>query len=235
MNLCQYGCEQQALFTLKNGKYCCSSSYNKCPAVRIKNASGVKKSYLNGRITSKDYPPEARYKMGSSGRGKTKFNCEHIKRNIDTYKKHLKEGKFIPVFLNRKHSRESIRKIREAAIDIVEKQCLNGAPIFPRVGKNEDSCFQILSELISYPIHRNIKIIGYFPDGVIPELKIIIEFDESFHFNTDGSYLQRDIDRQKDLEDEGYIFYRIKEHEWLSNRETIIDDFLGKWRNWKYA
>lgn len=50
---------------------------------------------------------------------------------------------------------------------------------------------------------------GYFPDGVDFGEMVIIEIDEKRHFNSDGKYRQRDIDRQKYLENLGYRFIRI--------------------------
>ena len=34
---CSYGCGNKAIKILKNGKYCCSSHYSKCPALKQKN------------------------------------------------------------------------------------------------------------------------------------------------------------------------------------------------------
>ena len=36
MNICEYGCGREALYQLKNGKWCCSSHCNKCPIKRKK-------------------------------------------------------------------------------------------------------------------------------------------------------------------------------------------------------
>ena len=41
---CEYDCGQDALYQLKNGKYCCSKSWNSCPEIRRKNSEGVKKN-----------------------------------------------------------------------------------------------------------------------------------------------------------------------------------------------
>ena len=42
-------CQAPANFILKNGKYCCEASSNKCPVVRQKNSERLKKSYKEGR------------------------------------------------------------------------------------------------------------------------------------------------------------------------------------------
>ena len=51
---------------------------------------------------------------------------------------------------------------------------------------------------------------GYFPDGVDEKRKTIIEIDEPRHFNSDGTYKEKDIQRQKYLEDLGYKFIRVR-------------------------
>ena len=43
--LCDYGCGQPAKFILKNGKHCCETSYNRCPAIKEKNSRGVKANW----------------------------------------------------------------------------------------------------------------------------------------------------------------------------------------------
>ncbi len=47
---CSYGCGQEAKFTLKNGRQCCSKSWNSCPAIRAKNSKGVAAAHADGRI-----------------------------------------------------------------------------------------------------------------------------------------------------------------------------------------
>lgn len=48
---CEYGCNLEGKFTLKNGKVCCERSPNKCPGMREKNSKGVKSLYESGRIS----------------------------------------------------------------------------------------------------------------------------------------------------------------------------------------
>jgi hypothetical protein len=42
MSLCNYGCGQEGIYQLKNGKWCCSKSWNSCPEIRKKNSSALK-------------------------------------------------------------------------------------------------------------------------------------------------------------------------------------------------
>lgn len=51
---------------------------------------------------------------------------------------------------------------------------------------------------------------GYFPDGIDEKKKTIIEIDEKHHFNSDGTYTKKDIQRQTYLESLGYNVIRLK-------------------------
>ncbi len=44
MNICDYGCGQEAKYQLKNGKWCCSSHCTKCLVMRKKNSESLKNS-----------------------------------------------------------------------------------------------------------------------------------------------------------------------------------------------
>jgi hypothetical protein len=56
MNICQYGCRQEAKYKLKNGKLCCSDSPNKCIEKRRKD-SFRKKGIDPKVLPSKDKNP----------------------------------------------------------------------------------------------------------------------------------------------------------------------------------
>jgi len=64
---CDYGCNNQANFKLKNGKNCCSKSYNSCPSIRLKNSEGIKRSIESGKISYEgryqSLPDETKTKM----------------------------------------------------------------------------------------------------------------------------------------------------------------------------
>ena len=42
MDKCDYGCGQEARYTFKNGKKCCSKTTNSCPSIKGKNSSTKK-------------------------------------------------------------------------------------------------------------------------------------------------------------------------------------------------
>ena len=47
--LCDYGCEQEAIYSRPNGKNCCSKHHNSCPALKKKNSDGLKNAYSSGK------------------------------------------------------------------------------------------------------------------------------------------------------------------------------------------
>lgn len=59
------------------------------------------------------------------------------------------------------------------------------------------------------------QILGYSLDYINFELKIIIEVDEKQHFNKDGTYIDDDIKRQKEIHEKfpDFKFLRFKEEE----------------------
>jgi len=116
-------------------------------------------------------------------------------------------------------------------IRLVENQKLNGEPLSPRIGDQERI---VLNEFQQYTIYKIIRndlsfryIIGRFPDGHIPELKLFIQFDERHHFidNTYTEYKQDDIDCTLQLASLGYLVYRVSEKNWKENKEKVISNF----------
>ena len=61
MKLCEYGCGQKAKYKLKNGKWCCSESFNSCPVNRKKNSTKMKE--LHKDPNSKFNLPECKEKQ----------------------------------------------------------------------------------------------------------------------------------------------------------------------------
>lgn len=58
-----------------------------------------------------------------------------------------------------------------------------------------------------------IKELGYWLDYINHDLKLIIEYDEKKHFDVNGNLLEKDVIRQKEIEDyfNEYKFLRIKD------------------------
>ncbi len=87
--LCEYGCEQEAKYQFKNGKWCCSKSFSKCPMIR-KKRSEYKYSLKKINTTKKcDYGcgKIARYqfKNGIYCCSKNQSQCPFIKLKIGKF------------------------------------------------------------------------------------------------------------------------------------------------------
>lgn len=79
MPLCEYNCNQEATTQLKNGKWCCSNHWNKCPGLRKKNAEGVSKAHKEGKCTSEHLTNEKRIDWS---KGKTILDDPRVARKI---------------------------------------------------------------------------------------------------------------------------------------------------------
>jgi len=113
---------------------------------------------------------------------------------------------------------------RNNFINRIEEQKLNGEPLSPRVGNIERICIKELQKYTSYQIQKQKKFFGYFPDGYIHELNIIIEFYEKWHNN--NCYIERDIYREMYLTKKlNCRFFIIKEQDWESDKHIIIKKF----------
>jgi len=123
------------------------------------------------------------------------------------------------------------RNLRTKGIFRREVQLLNNEPLFPCIGKNERFFLNELQQYTTYNIIRQDQsfryIIGRYPDGHIPELKLFIQFDEQSHFqdNIQTIYKQDDYDCTLQLASLGYIIFRISELDWKINQDQIISQF----------
>ena len=112
---------------------------------------------------------------------------------------------------------------RERMIRMIESGLKDGQKFTPTKGKNEKQFISELQKCISNFIDNDSRIIGYFPDGYIKEMNIVIELDEQHH-NCSG-HIKRDIQKDVDYNKIGLRCFRVKEKKWLNNQDSIISDF----------
>lgn len=109
MEICSYGCCQSATYQLKNGNWCCSKSPNSCPAMKSKNSQGLK-----GRVRSEEHSNKiSQSKKGKPtwNKGLTKEVDKRLEQQGKTYAERVKNGKIIPSFAGKHHSKEVKQKI----------------------------------------------------------------------------------------------------------------------------
>ena len=117
---------------------------------------------------------------------------------------------------------------RIAAIKRIEVQKQNNEPILPCIGISERLFLNELQNYTNYNIIRNDStfryVVGRFPDGHIPELKLFIQFDENHHF-INNEYRQDDIECTLQLASLGYIVFRVSERDWKNNKDRVLNQF----------
>jgi len=92
IQLCDYGCGQEAIHQFKNGKWCCSKSQNKCSVMKIKNSdsnSGKNHHYYGSTRSEKTKLKISESLMGNIpwNKGKTGVYSEETIRQISDAKK----------------------------------------------------------------------------------------------------------------------------------------------------
>ncbi len=130
MRICEYGCEKEAKYQFKNGKWCCSEFFSKCSKIREKNSKGnIGKKFkqsepkkYNGNNKKCEYGcgKESKYYFDVSN----KYCCSLHYRKCDNVRKKLsnsfinnpmyggKIGKDNP-FYGKTHTKETREKIRK--------------------------------------------------------------------------------------------------------------------------
>lgn len=70
-----------------------------------------------------------------------------------------------------------------------------------------------------------VKELGYWVDYINFELKLIMEWDEREHYNAEGSLKERDVRRQREIQDHflDFLFVRIREEEFLGKGMRLVD------------
>ena len=53
LNLCEYGCDQEAKYQFKNGKWCCSESKNSCLSLRKLNSEKILEKNILKKLEEK--------------------------------------------------------------------------------------------------------------------------------------------------------------------------------------
>lgn len=121
-------------------------------------------------------------------------------------------GELNPMY-GRKQSVECKRIIRLKMLEKIEERLENGDQLVPNF--NPEGC-AIINEYgkehgYNFKHAMNggehyFKELGYWVDGYDPGKNVVMEIDEPYHFDSDGNLIERDIRRQKEIED----YYKCK-------------------------
>ena len=154
------------------------------------------------------------------------FQCESVKKKSrDTCIEKYGVDSWAKTYDGRRSSRLT-------AIKFTESQRLNGEPLMPRVGDLERPFLDGLQKYTNYKILRQDPrfryVIGRFPDGHIPELKLCILFDEYKHFtDKECSILNEDSIHETENYHElpHHTLFRVSQKDWEENPDQIITKF----------
>lgn len=112
------------------------------------------------------------------------------------------------------------RKIRIAKIKKIEESVANGGQIQPAYSfqackffEQFDKDFNTRGQYATNGGEYFIKKLGYWPDYINFDLKLIMEWDEEYHYDVDGNLREKDIRRQKEIQEHfpDFRFVRIRE------------------------
>lgn len=226
--LCNYGCDQQSQYKLKNGKQCCSKSSSSCPEVRKRIKRALKNKKSQGWVNHTD---ETKQKMRDAALGKkrskksiekqfrSREGYQHsvetiqkirsgnvgLKRNLHTREKIrlavIKRHKDPNDYLNSKERRKSQSKF------LKDGHAAHMNFFIQNPSKPQKELYFKILKLCPYAI-LNYPCLNYSIDIAIPFLNIAMEYD--------GSYWHRDVEadriRQGNLEREGWNFIRYRDY-----------------------
>ena len=155
---------------------------------------------------------ESSYHLGNHGhtkgypiwnKGKTKISDERIYKASLAFRKHREDGIIKPGFQGCKHSDETKEKLREKAIEYINK-CKG--PIQPRYSIEGCHFFDILNDKYGWNLQHaenggEIIVNGYFLDAYDKKLNIVVEYDEEAHYDDlyENILSDKDIYRQNQI------------------------------------
>jgi len=147
--------------------------------------------------------PEVRKKISQNRKGKLTGDD-----NPNYWKGKRNKGQSERMKMNNPSTREDVKeKIRKSNL----KRWIELGSV--KIGKNETQLLNDIEEIIGYKILRQHPVSGYSVDGYIKELNLVIEIDESHHYDMDGNLKNKDIERQDKIEEKLCCkFLRIKDN-----------------------
>ncbi len=123
-------------------------------------------------------------------------------------------------FYGKEHSLKSRKQMRISRIEVLNRQYMEGGQVRPTYNSQACKFFELFDKDFNtkdlYATNGGeyyIKELGYFPDYVNFDLMLIIEWDEERHYGANGNLKERDVLRQKEIQEyfPDFRFVRIRE------------------------
>ena len=175
--------------------------WHKCHSEETKKKMSERRKGSKAWNKGISHSEETKKKISEKHKGKT-YEEKFGKEKANEIKKRISEK-----IKGKKHSDETNKKHRLATIKIINKHIKYGGQITPFYNSNGCKYFEkLMLETNTHIQHAEnggeyyIKELGYWVDGYDKENNIVYEYDEKKHFNLDGTLKEKDIKRQKEIE-----------------------------------
>ena len=233
--LCSYGCGKEAKIQFKNGRWCCSRSYQKCLYWKQKQKEKfLTNNPMSGRNAwNKDLTKETDERVlnySSKQKGQKRFFSNEVIKNIsnaNTKRGQTKEAK-------EKQKHKMLNGGAAHANSFPRKGYKNnkewmkngGSSYIRKCIKNpskEELKLRIMVKELYPTSEHTYKILNYDVDIALMEHKIAIEFDGYFHFDTEEhkEYHKR---RQEEIKEENWKFLRYNIFQPFPTLEQVKED-----------
>lgn len=116
---------------------------------------------------------------------------------------------------------EAREKARNNSIDRIIDENGNWCPF---IGINEPDFFKFLDKFTIYEITRPSRMYGFFPDGYIEELDLVIEFDEPWH--KQPKYMEHDRIKNETYSYHHLNVFRVPQEIWKDDPTLVKAQFL---------
>jgi very-short-patch-repair endonuclease len=168
------------------------------------------------RLGQRKETHESIRKISEKLTGRTKENHDGVRRQAEKMRGRTRE-----THPNLIRTPETKEKHRIATLKRIQKD----GGLYCAKGNHETQILDEHETILCMSFERGVILFGYIVDGYNIKHNIICEADENHHFNFDGSYKQRDIDREDYLYSKlGCMFIRIKEKEWLKSKMAMQNE-----------
>lgn len=170
---------------------------------KMRLANSGSKNHNFGKSPSE----ETRKKIGEAHKGEKHWSFGKSPSEESRKKMSMSHKGQKPGITGKHHSIETKRKMRLSHIKVIENRLDNGGQISPNYNPYACKLIDEYGKENGYNFQHAenggeffIKELGYWLDGYDREKNIVIEIDEKHHFDIDGNLRNKDINRQKEIE-----------------------------------
>jgi len=246
MNICEYGCGQEATHQFKNGKWCCCKSSSSCNHQKKKISIGNKKGRPKIIEDSKNLcfygcGNIAKYQLknGNWCCSETQSSCIIQRQKVGELHKGKPSG-----MLGKKQNSQSMKNggLKRRGKPAIEKgrqihseefkerqrqRLLNGHALkmikaIKKISNEEIKLREMVQKLYPEVEHQH-KVFNYSLDVALPDKKIAIEYDGYYHFDTE-EHKEYHKFRQEKIEKEGWKFLRYSIFDIFPTLEKLKED-----------